>query len=269
MNTVAYGNASGVKPANKGLGADPCDTGLPSVPSSTESSSFPSFLPSPSLLLSSFCFFPLSSSFFSSNPFFTTSRNIPWVSGESLSFEVIQTLVRASVHPFTSRMTLGKPFHLSAPPSENRVPTLLGISTGWPPPLCRRVPRSTQAQLISPASLTSSCVLSLAKTYPCKIPYSQYGQYLSTDKLIRISALGEEKSSPEKTVVNKIITLAYPGIMINVGKSPVCGLRAPWVQLGPGAVGEPPERLLRRAAPPVPCLFCGLQEPPTRSGRFI
>ncbi|KAM9093633.1 LOW QUALITY PROTEIN: protein-glutamine gamma-glutamyltransferase 5 [Megaptera novaeangliae] len=54
-----------------------------------------------------------------------------------------------------------------------------------------------------------------AKTYPCKIPYSQYGQYLSTDKLIRISALGEEKSSPEKTMVNKITTLAYPSIMIN------------------------------------------------------
>ncbi|XP_057580781.1 protein-glutamine gamma-glutamyltransferase 5 isoform X2 [Hippopotamus amphibius kiboko] len=54
-----------------------------------------------------------------------------------------------------------------------------------------------------------------AKTYPCKIPYSQYSQYLSTDKLIRISALGEEKSSPEKILVNKIITLAYPGIMIN------------------------------------------------------
>ncbi|XP_012865681.1 PREDICTED: protein-glutamine gamma-glutamyltransferase 5 isoform X2 [Dipodomys ordii] len=55
-----------------------------------------------------------------------------------------------------------------------------------------------------------------AKTYPCKIPYSQYSQYLSTDKLIRISALGEEKSSPEKILVNKIITLTFPGIIINV-----------------------------------------------------
>ncbi|XP_020013011.1 protein-glutamine gamma-glutamyltransferase 5 isoform X1 [Castor canadensis] len=55
-----------------------------------------------------------------------------------------------------------------------------------------------------------------AKTYPCKIPYSQYSQFLSTDKLIRISALGEEKSSPEKILVNKIITLTYPGITINV-----------------------------------------------------
>ncbi|XP_037691349.1 protein-glutamine gamma-glutamyltransferase 5 [Choloepus didactylus] len=54
------------------------------------------------------------------------------------------------------------------------------------------------------------------KTYPCKIPYSQYSQYLSTDKLIRISALGEEKSSPEKILVNKIITLTYPSIMIHV-----------------------------------------------------
>uniref|UniRef100_A0A8C6DVB6 protein-glutamine gamma-glutamyltransferase n=1 Tax=Moschus moschiferus TaxID=68415 RepID=A0A8C6DVB6_MOSMO len=54
------------------------------------------------------------------------------------------------------------------------------------------------------------------KTYPCKIPYSQYSQYLSTDKLIRISALGEEKHSPEKILVNKIITLAYPSIVINV-----------------------------------------------------
>ena len=81
---------------------------------------------------------------------------------------------------------------------------------------------------LSTASLTSSCVLSLAKTYPCKIPYSQYSQYLSTDKLIRISALGEEKSSPEKILVNKIITLAYPSIVINVGKSPAHGLGAPW-----------------------------------------
>ncbi|ELK05493.1 Protein-glutamine gamma-glutamyltransferase 5, partial [Pteropus alecto] len=55
-----------------------------------------------------------------------------------------------------------------------------------------------------------------AKTHPCQIPYSQYSQYLSTDKLIRISALGEEKSYPKKILVDKIITLAYPAIMINV-----------------------------------------------------
>uniref|UniRef100_G3TPT3 Protein-glutamine gamma-glutamyltransferase 5 n=1 Tax=Loxodonta africana TaxID=9785 RepID=G3TPT3_LOXAF len=55
-----------------------------------------------------------------------------------------------------------------------------------------------------------------AKTHPCKIAYSQYSQYLSTDKLIRISALGEEMSCPEKILVDKIITLAYPGIVINV-----------------------------------------------------
>ncbi|XP_004687926.1 PREDICTED: protein-glutamine gamma-glutamyltransferase 5 isoform X2 [Condylura cristata] len=55
-----------------------------------------------------------------------------------------------------------------------------------------------------------------AKSHPCQVPYSQYSQYLSTDKLIRISALGEEKSCPEKILVNKIITLAYPAIMINV-----------------------------------------------------
>ncbi|XP_021049728.1 protein-glutamine gamma-glutamyltransferase 5 isoform X3 [Mus pahari] len=54
------------------------------------------------------------------------------------------------------------------------------------------------------------------KSYPCKILYSQYSQYLSTDKLIRISALGEEKNSPEKILVNKIITLTFPGIMISV-----------------------------------------------------
>ncbi|XP_076983742.1 protein-glutamine gamma-glutamyltransferase 5 isoform X2 [Tamandua tetradactyla] len=54
------------------------------------------------------------------------------------------------------------------------------------------------------------------KSYPCKIPYFQYSRYLSTDKLIRISALGEEKSSPEKILVNKIITLTYPDIMIHV-----------------------------------------------------
>ncbi|ELW48108.1 Protein-glutamine gamma-glutamyltransferase 5 [Tupaia chinensis] len=55
-----------------------------------------------------------------------------------------------------------------------------------------------------------------AKTHRCTIPYSQYSQYLSTDKLIRISALGEEKNTPGKILVDKIITLAYPSIMINV-----------------------------------------------------
>ncbi|XP_032964039.1 protein-glutamine gamma-glutamyltransferase 5 [Rhinolophus ferrumequinum] len=55
-----------------------------------------------------------------------------------------------------------------------------------------------------------------AKTHPCQIPYSKYSQYLSTDKLIHISALGEEKSSPEKILVDKIITLTCPAIMINV-----------------------------------------------------
>jgi hypothetical protein len=84
------------------------------------------------------------------------------------------------------------------------------------------------------ATLTPSCVLSLAKTYPCKIPYSQYSQFLSTDKLIRISALGEEKSSPEKILVNKIITLTYPGITINVGESPANGLWAPLALAGRG-----------------------------------
>ncbi|XP_036124614.1 protein-glutamine gamma-glutamyltransferase 5 [Molossus molossus] len=55
-----------------------------------------------------------------------------------------------------------------------------------------------------------------AKNHPFQIPYSQYSQYLSTDKLIRISALAEEKSSSEKILVNKIITLMYPTIIINV-----------------------------------------------------
>ncbi|XP_020864933.1 protein-glutamine gamma-glutamyltransferase 5 [Phascolarctos cinereus] len=55
-----------------------------------------------------------------------------------------------------------------------------------------------------------------AKTYPCTIPYSQYNQFLSPDKLIRISALGEEMNSSEKFLVDKIITLELPSIMINV-----------------------------------------------------
>ncbi|XP_004380737.1 protein-glutamine gamma-glutamyltransferase 5 isoform X1 [Trichechus manatus latirostris] len=62
-----------------------------------------------------------------------------------------------------------------------------------------------------------------AKTHHCKIPYSQYSQYLSTDKLIRLSALGEEMSCPEKVLVDKIITLAYPGIVINVLAAAVVG----------------------------------------------
>ncbi|XP_074091333.1 protein-glutamine gamma-glutamyltransferase 5 [Macrotis lagotis] len=55
-----------------------------------------------------------------------------------------------------------------------------------------------------------------AKIYPCTIPYSQYSQFLSPDKLIRISALGEEKNSSEKFLVDKIITLELPSIVINV-----------------------------------------------------
>ncbi|CAK6432317.1 unnamed protein product [Pipistrellus nathusii] len=55
-----------------------------------------------------------------------------------------------------------------------------------------------------------------AKTHRCQISYSQYSQHLSTDKLIRVSALVEEKSCPEKILVNKIITLVYPAIIINV-----------------------------------------------------
>ncbi|XP_075388412.1 protein-glutamine gamma-glutamyltransferase 5 [Tenrec ecaudatus] len=54
------------------------------------------------------------------------------------------------------------------------------------------------------------------KTHLCKIPYTQYSRFLSMDKLIRISALGEVASCPEKILVTKIITLAYPAIMINV-----------------------------------------------------
>lgn len=137
----------------------------------------------------------------------------------------------------TSRMTLDKPF------------ALLNLSVCiWKPSTY-----STRAQYMMPptppreggagpnpgpagfpSDLTHPCVLSLAKTYPCKIPYSQYSQYLSTDKVIRISALGEEKNSPEKILVNKIITLTYPGIVINVGKSPASGLWAPWDSAGRG-----------------------------------
>ncbi|XP_004609842.2 protein-glutamine gamma-glutamyltransferase 5 [Sorex araneus] len=64
-----------------------------------------------------------------------------------------------------------------------------------------------------------------AKSHPCLVPYTQYSQYLSTDKVIRLSALGEEKNCPEKILVNKMITLAYPSIMINV--------------LGPAIVNQP------------------------------
>ncbi|XP_008068130.1 protein-glutamine gamma-glutamyltransferase 5 isoform X2 [Carlito syrichta] len=55
-----------------------------------------------------------------------------------------------------------------------------------------------------------------ANTYSCKISYAQYSQYLSTDKLIRISAIAEEKNSLKKILANKIITLTYPSIMVNV-----------------------------------------------------
>ncbi|XP_043836501.1 protein-glutamine gamma-glutamyltransferase 5 [Dromiciops gliroides] len=59
-------------------------------------------------------------------------------------------------------------------------------------------------------------VPSEAKTYPCIVPYSQYSRFLSPDKLIRISALGEEKNSLEKFLVDKIINLELPSIVINV-----------------------------------------------------
>ena len=102
-------------------------------------------------------------------------------------------------------------------------------------------------------SLTSFCVLSLAKTHSCKIPYSQYSQYLSTDKLIRISALGEEKNSPEKILVNKIITLAYPSIMINVSKSPARGPLWGAAPASSGASRYPP----RPPFPPPPAPGAG------------
>ncbi|XP_068961795.1 protein-glutamine gamma-glutamyltransferase 5 isoform X1 [Petaurus breviceps papuanus] len=54
------------------------------------------------------------------------------------------------------------------------------------------------------------------KMYPGTIPYSQYSQFLSPDKLIRISALGEEMNSSEKFLVDKIITLELPSIEIDV-----------------------------------------------------
>ncbi|XP_051829616.1 protein-glutamine gamma-glutamyltransferase 5, partial [Antechinus flavipes] len=55
-----------------------------------------------------------------------------------------------------------------------------------------------------------------AKAYPCTIPYSKYSQFLSPDKIIRISALGEEKNSLKKLLVDKIITLELPNILITV-----------------------------------------------------
>lgn len=66
VHRVAYGNASGVTPANKDLGTDPCDTVFPSVPSYRESS-FSSYLLSCLLFL-----FPFSSCSSSSSPSFTT-----------------------------------------------------------------------------------------------------------------------------------------------------------------------------------------------------
>ncbi|XP_036592587.1 protein-glutamine gamma-glutamyltransferase 5 [Trichosurus vulpecula] len=62
-----------------------------------------------------------------------------------------------------------------------------------------------------------------AKMYPCTIPYSQYSRFLSPDKLIRISALGEEMNSSEKFLVDKIITLELPSIVINVLEKPIVG----------------------------------------------
>ncbi|XP_028934239.1 protein-glutamine gamma-glutamyltransferase 5-like [Ornithorhynchus anatinus] len=70
---------------------------------------------------------------------------------------------------------------------------------------------------------------------PCTIPYLRYRGHLSPDKLIRLSALGEERNGSKKLLVNKIITLALPGITIDV--------------LGPTVVGRPVSVEVRFANP--------------------
>uniref|UniRef100_A0A8D0G466 protein-glutamine gamma-glutamyltransferase n=1 Tax=Sphenodon punctatus TaxID=8508 RepID=A0A8D0G466_SPHPU len=54
------------------------------------------------------------------------------------------------------------------------------------------------------------------KTIPWSISYTQYGKHVSQDKLIRVVAIGEENTTWEKLLVEKIITLASPAVTINV-----------------------------------------------------
>uniref|UniRef100_A0A6I8NE96 protein-glutamine gamma-glutamyltransferase n=1 Tax=Ornithorhynchus anatinus TaxID=9258 RepID=A0A6I8NE96_ORNAN len=80
-----------------------------------------------------------------------------------------------------------------------------------------------------------ACRLPAGTVLPCTIPYLRYRGHLSPDKLIRLSALGEERNGSKKLLVNKIITLALPGITIDV--------------LGPTVVGRPVSVEVRFANP--------------------
>ncbi|XP_025047780.1 protein-glutamine gamma-glutamyltransferase 5-like [Alligator sinensis] len=62
------------------------------------------------------------------------------------------------------------------------------------------------------------------KVIPWTISYAQYGRHLSQDRLVRVSVVGEENSTWEKLLVERIITLAYHAILINV-LSPIAANR--------------------------------------------
>ncbi|XP_072852629.2 protein-glutamine gamma-glutamyltransferase 5 [Pogona vitticeps] len=49
-----------------------------------------------------------------------------------------------------------------------------------------------------------------------RIPYRQYGRELGEDKQLRVVAVGEEKSSGQKTLAEKTVTLASPPLEIHV-----------------------------------------------------
>lgn len=186
--------------------------------------------PFPSSILLSFLFSLFSSS---QSPPFTTSRKEAWFNRGSLSLEASRLWLEPQLIHLPVEWPWGN--HLAfLNLSFSTWKSSTGLAHVCPHFPQRKVPQiqprsSWFSQLQSPHLF----VFSLVKTHSCRIPYSQYGQYLSTDKLIRISALGEEKSSPEKILVDKIITLAYPGIMINVS-----GLGAPRDLAGMGALWE-------------------------------
>ncbi|XP_066480855.1 protein-glutamine gamma-glutamyltransferase 5 [Tiliqua scincoides] len=54
------------------------------------------------------------------------------------------------------------------------------------------------------------------KHIPWKLSYEQYGKHLGEDKQVHVTAMGEQRSSWQKTLAEKTITIACPVIAINV-----------------------------------------------------
>uniref|UniRef100_A0A6I8NMG2 Transglutaminase 5 n=1 Tax=Ornithorhynchus anatinus TaxID=9258 RepID=A0A6I8NMG2_ORNAN len=146
--------------------------------------------------------------------------------------------------PPSERLQVAIRFKLVEPPNLGLdVSLVLLVRSLAPRPGDLRIHLSAQSLLHDGSPLPTfwqdTAFLSLAPkqstVLPCTIPYLRYRGHLSPDKLIRLSALGEERNGSKKLLVNKIITLALPGITIDV--------------LGPTVVGRPVSVEVRFANP--------------------